>query len=136
METALLARIHPATGEVQLANGSHPPALLLKPGAAPATCKYPAEASASPCPGSERVLRTRLDPGDLLILYTDGLTESRRNPLEGEERLVASARRHAEKPLAAIPAAIAAEMHTVVLHPDDTLALAIRIPRPPHGTPR
>ncbi|MFE9370525.1 PP2C family protein-serine/threonine phosphatase [Streptomyces sp. NPDC006711] len=136
MATALLARIHPATGEVQLANGSHPPALLLQAGGSARYLQVPGRGVGFPMPGSERVLRTRLDPGDLLILYTDGLTESRRNPLEGEERLVASARRHAAKPLADIPAAIAAEMHTVVLHPDDTLALAIRIPRPPHGTPR
>ncbi|WP_167518294.1 SpoIIE family protein phosphatase, partial [Streptomyces albidochromogenes] len=80
-----------------------------------------------PLPGSEEILHTDIDAGDLLILYTDGLTESRRDPTEGELRLIEAARRHAAKPVTEIPAAIAADMHTVVLHPDDTLALAIRL---------
>ncbi|WP_328310684.1 serine/threonine-protein phosphatase [Streptomyces sp. NBC_00442] len=136
MATALLARIDPLTGDVELANGSHPPALLLQADGSARYLQVRGRGIGFPLPGSEGVLRTRLDPGDLLVLYTDGLTESRRNPLEGEERLVEAARRHASEPLAGIPAAIAADMRSLVLHPDDTLALAIRIPHPSPGTPR
>ncbi|MFF0740341.1 PP2C family protein-serine/threonine phosphatase [Streptomyces sp. NPDC004111] len=134
--TVLLARIDPATGALTLANGSHPPALLLR--AQDGTTRYLSVRGRGvgyPLPGSERLRHEVLAPGDLVILYTDGLTESRRDPLEGEARLIAAVRAHAALPLAAIPAAIAADMHTVVLHNDDTLALALRLTPRPHGTP-
>ncbi|MFG2723086.1 PP2C family protein-serine/threonine phosphatase [Streptomyces sp. NPDC048416] len=131
MATALLARINPTSGVLQLANGSRPPALLLQADGQARYLQVPGRGVGFPLPGSERLLQTRLNPGDLLILYTDGLTKSRRNPCEGEERLIEAARRHAGKPLSDIPSAIAAEMHTIVLHPDDPLALAIRIPQAP-----
>ncbi|MCT9089981.1 serine/threonine-protein phosphatase [Streptomyces sp. ASQP_92] len=131
MATALLARIDPVTGDLQLANGSHPPALLLREDGSARYLEVPGRGVGFPLPGSERLLQTRLAPGDLLILYTDGLTESRRNPIEGELRLIEAARHHADKPLRDIPGAIATDMHTLVLHPDDTLALAIRVAQPP-----
>ncbi|MGW7067169.1 PP2C family protein-serine/threonine phosphatase [Streptomyces sp. NPDC054855] len=126
MATVLLARLDPATGKLQLANGSHPPALMLRADGSSEFLELRGRGVGFPLPGSEELLHTELHPGDLLILYTDGLTESRRDPCEGERRLVAAARRHAADALAELPSAIAAEMHTVVLHPDDTLALAIR----------
>ncbi|WP_167155736.1 PP2C family protein-serine/threonine phosphatase [Streptomyces sp. MBT27] len=130
MATALLARIDPSTGDVQIANGSHPPAMLLQANGDAGYLEVPGRGIGFPLPGSERLLRTRIGPGDLIVLYTDGLTESRRDPLEGEVRLIESARRHASKPLTGIPGAIAADMRSQVLHPDDTLALAVRIPGP------
>ncbi|CAM5436034.1 hypothetical protein GCM10010329_52420 [Streptomyces spiroverticillatus] len=126
--TVLLVRLDPATGALRIANGSHPPALLLR--AADDSAHYLAVRGRGvgyPLPGSQAVRHETLAPGDLLVLYTDGLTESRRDPIEGEVRLVASARRRAGLPLAEIPAAIAADMHSVVLHSDDTLALAVRL---------
>ncbi|GAA2927312.1 PP2C family protein-serine/threonine phosphatase [Streptomyces enissocaesilis] len=126
MATVLLARLDPATGELRLANGSHPPALLVRADGTAQYLEVRGRGIGFPFPGSERVLRTRVGPDDLLILYTDGLTESRRDPCEGEIRLVEASRRHAPGPLADIPGSIAADMHTVVLHPDDTLVLAVR----------
>lgn len=126
MATVLLARIDPATGELLLANGSHPPALVVRSDGAAEYLDVLGRGVGYPQPGSDHVLRTRFDPGDLLVLYTDGLTESRRDPLEGERRLAASAVRHAGRPVDEIPGAIAGDMHTVVLHPDDTLALTLR----------
>ncbi|MFJ2744957.1 SpoIIE family protein phosphatase [Streptomyces sp. NPDC087440] len=126
--TVLLVRLDPATGALRIANGSHPPALLLR--ADDDSARYLSVRGRGvgyPLPGSEAIRHETLAPGDLLVLYTDGLTESRRDPIEGEERLVASARRRAGLPLAEIPAAIAADMHSVVLHSDDTLALAVRL---------
>ncbi|MFD3518219.1 PP2C family protein-serine/threonine phosphatase [Streptomyces sp. NPDC058657] len=126
--TALLARLDPHTGALHLAGGGHPPALLLRAdGHTAQFLPAPGRGVGFPLPGSEDLRHEILAPGDLLILYTDGLTESRRNPVEGELRLIASARRHAHLPVRDIPAAIAADMHTVVLHSDDTLALALRI---------
>ncbi|GAA1897544.1 PP2C family protein-serine/threonine phosphatase [Streptomyces durmitorensis] len=126
MATVLLARLDPATGKLQLANGSHPPALMLRADGTAEYLEVRGRGIGFPLPGSEELLHTEIHPGDVLILYTDGLTESRRDPCEGELRLIAAARRHAGGALAELPSAIAAEMHTVMLHPDDTLALAIR----------
>ncbi|GAA0462404.1 PP2C family protein-serine/threonine phosphatase [Streptomyces olivaceiscleroticus] len=130
MATVLLARIEPATGRLQLANGSHPPALVLR---ADGTGEYQEARGRGigfPVPGSDTVLDTRLEAGDLLMLYTDGLTESRRDPLEGERRLIESARNHRHLPIDEIPGAVAEDMHRVILHSDDTLALAVRVVRP------
>ncbi|GAA2663046.1 PP2C family protein-serine/threonine phosphatase [Streptomyces lunalinharesii] len=124
--TMLLARICPATGALRLANGSHPPALLSRADGTTHYLEVRGRGVGYPLPGSERVRHERLADGDLLVLYTDGLTESRRDPLEGEARLVKSTRRHRHRPTDEIPSAIADDMHTVILHPDDTLALVVR----------
>ncbi|GAA2460609.1 PP2C family protein-serine/threonine phosphatase [Streptomyces lavendulocolor] len=126
MATVQLVRLDPVTGELVLANGSHPPALLVRADGESSLLEVRGRGIGFPLPGSERLLRDRLDPGDLLVLYTDGLTESRRDPREGEQRLTLAAGRHRHRPIEDIPAAIAAEMHTVILHPDDTVALTVR----------
>ncbi|KOG51211.1 translation initiation factor IF-2 [Streptomyces griseoflavus] len=131
MATVLLARIDPVSGDLRLANGSHPPALVVRGTGEKEYLEVRGRGVGYPFPGSERLLHAKLDEGDLLVLYTDGLTESRRDPREGEQRLAESARRHRHRPIGEIPGAIAEDMHTVVLHPDDTLALAVRLsPRP------
>ncbi|MFK8850629.1 PP2C family protein-serine/threonine phosphatase [Streptomyces sp. Ac-502] len=132
MATVLLARIDPAGGDLLLANGSHPPALVVRAAGGEEYLEVRGRGVGYPFPGSERLLHAKLDEGDLLVLYTDGLTESRRDPREGEQRLAESARRHRDRPVREIPGAIAEDMHTVILHSDDTLALAVRLsPRSP-----
>ncbi|MFG2211371.1 PP2C family protein-serine/threonine phosphatase [Streptomyces sp. NPDC048638] len=126
MATVLLARIDPATGALRLANGSHPPALVVRADGTADYLEVRGRGIGFPLPGSDSVLADTLHEGDLLVLYTDGLTESRRDPIEGEARLVKSASTHAGRPVHEIPTAVAEDMHTVVLHPDDTLALAVR----------
>lgn len=127
MATVLLVRLDPATGELQVASGSHPPPLLAREGSAPEFLEATGRGIGFPSPGSDAVLRDRMEPGDLLLLYTDGLTESRRDLIEGESRLVKAVEQHSHRAIAEIPDAVAGEMHTVVLHADDTLALAMRI---------
>ncbi|WP_413790157.1 PP2C family protein-serine/threonine phosphatase [Streptomyces paromomycinus] len=127
MATVLLARIDPASGDLLLANGSHPPALVVRAAGGEEYLEVRGRGVGYPFPGSERLLHAKLDEGDLLVLYTDGLTESRRDPREGEQRLAESARRHRDRPVREIPGAIAEDMHTVILHSDDTLALAVRL---------
>ncbi len=130
MATLLLAHLDPATGRLSLANGSHPPALLVRADGEDTFLEVRGRGVGFPLPGSERVLTTTLRPDDLLILYTDGLTESRRDPREGEQRLVATARRYRTRPTQDVPGAIARDMLTDVLHEDDTLALAVRFRSP------
>jgi serine phosphatase RsbU (regulator of sigma subunit) len=126
MATVLLARIDPADGRLSLANGSHPPALLVREDGTAAFLEVRGRGVGYPLPGSEHLWYDELAPGDLLVLYTDGLTESRRDPREGEQRLLRAARAHRHLPIEEIPGAIAADMHTVILHPDDTVALTVR----------
>ncbi|MFH8570238.1 PP2C family protein-serine/threonine phosphatase [Streptomyces sp. NPDC017993] len=133
MATVLLARIHPETGALRLANGSHPPALVVRADGTADYLEVRGRGIGFPLPGSESVLQDTLHAGDLLVLYTDGLTESRRDPVEGEARLVKSAQAHAGRPVQEIPGAVAEDMHTVILHPDDTLALAVRRAENPQG---
>lgn len=126
MATVLLARIDPATGHIDLANGSHPPPLLVSDDGSARFLEVRGRGVGYPMAGSDRLWHEQLAPGDLLVLYTDGLTESRRDPYEGERRLVEAAVRHRHRPTEDIPGALAEDMHTVILHPDDTLALTVR----------
>ena len=134
MATVLLARIHPESGALRLANGSHPPALVVRADGTTDYLEVRGRGIGFPLPGSESVREDMLHEGDLLVLYTDGLTESRRDPIEGEARLVKSASAHARRPVCDIPGAVAEDMHTVILHPDDTLALAVRRVEDPRRT--
>ncbi|GAA2342830.1 serine/threonine-protein phosphatase [Streptomyces kunmingensis] len=126
MATVLLVRLDPASGHVVLANGSHPPPLLVSEDGTARFLEVRGRGIGYPMAGSDRLWHEDLAPGDLLVLYTDGLTESRRDPYEGERRLVSAAVRHRHRPTDDIPGALAEEMHTVILHPDDTLALTVR----------
>jgi len=87
--TAVLARLEPrADGGARLvvASGGHPPPVLLRAGG---------DAEVVPCPGTllgvEADARSfdreiELAPGDTLVLYTDGVTEARRDrPLTPED---------------------------------------------------
>lgn len=104
MATVLLARIHPETGALRLANGSHPPALVVRADGSADYLEVRGRGIGFPLPGSESVLEDTLHEGDVLMLYTDGLTESRRDPIEGEARLVKTAQAHARRPVREIPA--------------------------------
>ncbi|WP_327678976.1 PP2C family protein-serine/threonine phosphatase [Streptomyces sp. NBC_00467] len=126
MATLLLARLDPASGELALANGSHPPALLVRADGTASYLEVRGRGIGYPQPGSERILTTGLERDDLVILYTDGLTECRRDPYEGEAALMTSALRHRARPTGRIPGAIAADILVDVLHSDDTLAIAAR----------
>ncbi|OZM71198.1 translation initiation factor IF-2 [Amycolatopsis antarctica] len=131
MATVLLARFCPRTGLLQLANGSHPPALITDAAGIGDFARIRGRGIGFPSPGSAEVESRTLRPGDLALLYTDGLTESRKDLDEGERRLLAATRRHAAMDTARLPASIVEEMHTEVLHQDDTLLLALRYTGPP-----
>ncbi|MFE5505015.1 PP2C family protein-serine/threonine phosphatase [Amycolatopsis japonica] len=128
MATVLLARLDPVTGDVTVANGSHPRPVLVT-AAGDTELLVPSIVGRGigfPDPGNGSLVGRTLAAGDLLLLYTDGLTESRKNHQEGEGRLLAAARRHAGESTATIPHTLAAEMHDIVLHADDTVVIAIR----------
>jgi PAS domain S-box-containing protein len=91
MATAVFGRIHPATGEIRLASAGHPAPLLVDDDGARL---LPVEATTllgvplGPAPEWSGVV----PPGATLLLYTDGLVESRTQPLSaGLDRLVGAA---------------------------------------------
>ncbi|MBN6033700.1 PP2C family protein-serine/threonine phosphatase [Amycolatopsis sp. 195334CR] len=128
MATVLLVRITPATGRVRLANGSHPPPVLITTTGHTRllATRSPGRGVGFPRPGTPDLVHHTLDAGDTLLLYTDGLVESRKNYDEGESRLLTLARTHAHRPTIGIPRELTGQMHDVVLHIDDTVVMAIR----------
>ena len=78
--TALIAQLEVRSGALRWVNAGHPPPLLLRDGRFVKTLEVASSppmgaelAAAAPAEGSEA-----LEPGDMVLLYTDGLTEARR----------------------------------------------------------
>ncbi|WP_431676917.1 PP2C family protein-serine/threonine phosphatase [Kitasatospora sp. KL5] len=93
--TAVFADLDIATGRLTWVNFGHPPPLLIRrqhvvPGALERTAQLPLGLG----PGYPRqpatVHRAQLEPGDRILVHTDGVTEARSagGELFGEERLV------------------------------------------------
>ncbi|GAA0937408.1 SpoIIE family protein phosphatase [Kribbella koreensis] len=118
---------------IRFASGGHPPPLLIR---ADGTCEYlrsPDGTLIGILPSSQfPQTEITLDPGDLLLLYTDGLTEARVNgqrDLYGPEALRALARQYA----GTSPDALVAALSEVLAGfgprlADDTALLALGAP--------
>ncbi|MEV6443299.1 PP2C family protein-serine/threonine phosphatase [Amycolatopsis sp. NPDC051716] len=128
MATVLLARMDPATGRTRFANGGHPEPVLVT-AAEPARllpAPVPGRGVGFPDPGSRELVDVVLAEGDTVLLYTDGLVESRKDVDEGQARLLKLAEAHRSRPTAGLPRELVTRMHDVVLHADDTVVLALR----------
>jgi sigma-B regulation protein RsbU (phosphoserine phosphatase) len=128
MATVLLARLDPATGRTRFANGGHPEPVLVT-AAEPARllpAPVPGRGVGFPDPGSRELVDVVLAEGDTVLLYTDGLVESRKDIDEGQARLLKLAEAHRSRPVAGLPRELVTRMHDVVLHADDTVVLALR----------
>jgi len=87
--TAVVARLDISTGRLRWINGGHPEPLIVR---GPSLVRPPSCPPNRPLGLQERtptVCETRLEPGDRLVLYTDGITEARSPGGEffGEQRL-------------------------------------------------
>jgi serine/threonine-protein kinase RsbW len=93
MATALFASLDPATGQLRIASAGHLPPLLLSGGEASYLAVQPTRMlGAPPAPTPALEWAGVLAPGDTLVLYTDGLVESRTADVdEGMDRLLAVA---------------------------------------------
>ncbi|WP_066889748.1 PP2C family protein-serine/threonine phosphatase [Carbonactinospora thermoautotrophica] len=124
--TVVVVRLDPKTGTVHIANGGHPPVLHLLQDREARYLEAKGRPLGYPAAGSDEVRTERLAPGDVLLLYTDGLVESTRDILVGLERLAKTARQSAALATAELPGAIVRAILGEHGHRDDTLALALR----------
>jgi hypothetical protein len=78
--TALIAQLNLSTGQLVWVSAGHPAPLLLRGGRLVKTLDLPPAPPLALRLASEPPLEGReaLEPGDMLVLYTDGLTEARR----------------------------------------------------------
>jgi serine phosphatase RsbU (regulator of sigma subunit) len=77
--------------EVELACGGHPPPLVLRTDGSVEEIGLPGSLVGLLDDVTHRTARARLEPGDVALFYTDGVTESHRSgDLFGEERLAAA----------------------------------------------
>ncbi len=123
--TVVVVRLNPETGMVHIANGGHPPVLHLHESEA-RYLEARGRPLGYPAAGSDEVRTEQLAPGDVLLLYTDGLVESTRDILAGLERLAEAARASAALATAELPGSIVRAILGDQGHRDDTLALALR----------
>jgi sigma-B regulation protein RsbU (phosphoserine phosphatase) len=90
--TLFLALLNVRTGELSYASAGHNPPVLLPAGGAPRWLTLPREPVAGAMPGvAYTTSAITLDPGDMLFLYTDGVSEAMnaRNDIYSDERLIA-----------------------------------------------
>ena len=87
--TAVLASLDIDTGRLRWINAGHPPPLILRGSSLVQPPHCPPARPLGLQDGKPACCETRLEPGDRLLLYTDGITEARSPDGEffGEQRL-------------------------------------------------
>lgn len=130
--TLFYAVVHARTGEVQYCIAGHNPPYVLQSGRPPKQMSITGDTVVGMLEDLEfHTCSTRLQPGDVLFLYTDGITEAMdpaRNQF-GEERLEAYLARAASGPTAAMIQGVVEEVKEFAAgaaQSDDLTALALR----------
>lgn len=128
----------PTTGRttIHLASGGHPPALLLRADGTADFLSTPGGLLVGVLPAAQFTAASAvLDPGDTLLLYTDGLTEARtgrdRRSLYGDEALRDFVTGLAGRPPGTVVRALAGLLDDFADGlDDDTALLALGVPAP------
>ena len=108
--TAIFARLNGDGSMLELASAGHPPPLVVGPDGSPRYLENVRSVPLGvPAPGGRSAASCPIEPGSLLMLYTDGLVERRDAPLnEGLERLAVAAAAAGGDPESACDRVIAA----------------------------
>jgi PAS domain S-box-containing protein len=127
--TTTCAFLDSATGELSYASAGHPPPLVVTPDGAvhwlDGGRSTPIGAVSLPCDRPDA--RHRLGSGDVLILYSDGLVERRREPIStGLGRLESAARSLRELPIDALGERLMKELTQPSASDDDAVILCLR----------
>lgn len=127
--TCVLAVLDPATGDLRWSNAGHPPPLLVRDGDATFLEDGLGVLLGVTEGAGAREGTATLRPGDLLVLYSDGLVERRGESLaDGLARLAASAAGlEVEDPEAVCDALLADLVPPALLRGDDVALLAVRV---------
>jgi serine phosphatase RsbU (regulator of sigma subunit) len=128
MITAFVARHDPKTNVMSWSRAGHPPPLLVTPDG---TSRWLDDVNAAPLGTMVREYQTahaQLDPGALVVCYTDGLVERRDCVLdEGLAWLADRVMEHASDPLASLCDKLVVDPFVPHPAPDDVCIVALRI---------
>jgi serine phosphatase RsbU (regulator of sigma subunit) len=115
--TAVLAELSLPDGRLRYVNAGHPPPVLFRAGRAVGTLDDGGRTPLGIVAGEGEVAETAFEPGDRLLLYTDGMTEARdvHGVQFGLDRLVALAEEGANMDLPAAEA-LRRLSHSVIEH--------------------
>ncbi|MEU8976172.1 SpoIIE family protein phosphatase [Streptomyces monashensis] len=97
--TCLYAVYDPRRRRCHIANAGHMPPALSRPGSEPTLLDLPSGAPLGVGGIRFETTTTDLGPGDLLVLYTDGLVESRRHPIDDRLNALLSFLDEPDRPL-------------------------------------
>jgi serine phosphatase RsbU (regulator of sigma subunit) len=110
--TLLYLTIDARTGELACASAGHPPPRLLRRGGKPEPLAVGGLALGIDGDQDYEEARIRLEPGDAIVLFTDGLLEARRDgELYGEARLDEALSAHADLSAQQLADALLADCH-------------------------
>jgi PAS domain S-box-containing protein len=126
--TAFLAILNTATGELAYCNAGHPPG-IIKRGSELEHLEPTAMVIGAFDPADFEESRARMSGGDVLVLYTDGVIEARRDgELFGERRLAELIAKTKTKDLDKFPSLVfrRVEGYAKGKLTDDTVVLAVR----------
>jgi len=126
--TVCYAILDPESGIVEYASAGHPPMLVVSPRG---VTSWLDGAQSPPLTGRSLGARTdaraRLEPGSLLVLYSDGLVERRRERLsDGLTRLEQAARSLGEAPVDEVCDRLVTALGVETFREDDVAVLAVR----------
>ena len=128
--TAMCVAIDPTTGETQVVGAGHPPLLVVRHGGTTESIVSVAPPLGLIKRTAFNETRTRLEPGDAFVLYTDGLlqwSKDKRHQVTPEqlEQVLDHSADSAEALLEPIVAQIAPR-NSATTAPDDVAAIAVR----------
>ncbi len=93
MVTSICGYLDPRTREIRYATAGHPPPVLARPDADAEFLPYDGLPLGIIPDASYRTFATSADAGAMLVLYTDGVLEHKRDVIAGQVRLLEAARR-------------------------------------------
>ena len=124
--TVVLGRLDPRTGRLRVVSGGHPPALVAAADGSVRQVSATGGAIGWPGAGTDDVDELYLGPGDVLLLYTDGLVEARKDIVGGLDTLARELASVVALPVSTMADELVRRALAGADRRDDTLALVVR----------